>query len=125
LDYTGQFAHIIHDPVPPDGPYPISIDYLALSSDETIYNFYAGLLKQKNTSDNKYFLLTNLRTDLNLFVTFTVSNNFGTNNLRIKYVEDPSLLDTTINLNNQLNKEIPKPPVKGTSSKLPRCKIRW
>lgn len=112
LDYTGGFVQIVQPPPPPpDDDIPSFLDYLALSSDDPFYHFHAGLLKRKNMVDDKYFLLVNLNTEYNRFVTFTVTNNFGVNNLRIKYVEDPSILDLTIQ--DEYSYELPMPPGEG------------
>ncbi len=96
LNYSGQFLHILKNLKRPPGEYPANGDYLSLSSNGDFYSFYAGLLQQKNRPDNKYFLLVNLRTDSKQSVAFTVNNNFNFNNIRIKNVEDTSIMDTTI-----------------------------
>ena len=98
--------------IPPDAIESIiARDYLSLSSDETNYNFYSGLFHQKSSGDNKYFLLVNLKSDYHKVVTFGINNNFGYNNLRIKYVENPTIMDTTINIG--LSKEISLSPGEG------------
>ena len=56
-------------------------------------------------------MLLNVDPDNNKFVTFSVTNNFGFSNLRIKYVEDPSILDVTIQ--DEYSYELPIPPGEG------------
>jgi parallel beta-helix repeat protein len=112
LKYNGGFIELIKPPPPPPADdFPTFLDYLALSSNESTCYFHAGLLKRKNTSDDKYFMLLNVDPDYNRFVTFTVANNFGVENLRIKYVENPEILDITIK--SQYSSEIPIPPGEG------------
>ncbi|NWF88264.1 MAG: hypothetical protein HXY50_02250, partial [Ignavibacteriaceae bacterium] len=91
LKYKGNYINVTQQ-----SQLPVSNDYLTLQSNGSDFNWHAGLLLDKKDSvNNKYFLLVNLRTDTVRTAKLEITNNSGYNNLRVRNVEDSSL-DTTV-----------------------------
>lgn len=103
LDYTGDFIHeTYHPPLNNSGGKTETTgthDYLSLILNHysnNNYDYHAGLFAYHNSSDNKFFLLSNLRMDGNRQATFSITNNTGFRNIRVRDYENPSSFDTTI-----------------------------
>jgi|WetSurMetagenome_2_1015567.scaffolds.fasta_scaffold03552_4 parallel beta-helix repeat protein len=98
LDYTGGYINKecsscgIHD-----NP---SLDYLEIDCNVSSYFWHAGFFEQNNYSDNKYFLLTNLRVTVPVSTDLIVSNNTGYENVSFRDVEGG--IDTTIKNNESI-----------------------
>ncbi len=94
LTYTGHSIHLkyINNPPPPGED---SYDYLFINQFGPTYHWHAGFFTQENYPDNKYFLLTNLRTGyVPVSAELHISNNTAFENVSFKNIEGG--IDTTI-----------------------------
>jgi hypothetical protein len=96
LDYTGNFIHETSHASNPARPDSVAGDYLTLISNGTDYDFHAGLFNHKTDGHNKFFMLTNLRTDSSREVKFSITNNSGYKNLKVFDYENPSSFDKLV-----------------------------
>jgi len=90
LNYTGNSIYITNT-----NHSLNSNDFLTIQDYGYNYNWHAGFLNDKVKPDNKYFLLTNLKTTASVTANLSITNNSGYNNLRVRNIEGSSL-DTTI-----------------------------
>jgi len=96
LDYTGNFIHETGNVSNPGRPDSVTQDYLTLIPYGTDYDFHAGLFTPHSKSDNKFFMLVNLRTDGSREVKFSINNNSGYKKLRVTDYENPLSFDKFI-----------------------------
>ena len=96
LDYTGNFIHATYHGTFPGKSDSVTQDYLTLLPNGSDYDFHAGLFKYNNDSDSKFFMLVNLRMDGSREAKFTINNNSGYKNLRVRDYENPLSFDTVI-----------------------------
>jgi hypothetical protein len=102
LDYTGGYIHGTWHGVYPDYLYspecaPLAtLDYLNLYPHNPDYDWHIGLFTYHNQSDNKFFMLVNLRTDGNREAKFSINNYVPHKNLRVRDYENPSSFDHVI-----------------------------
>lgn len=89
LDYTGNFINIEYQEQLPEN-FTNSFDYLTIQPYGNSYHWHSGFLNQKDHPENKYFLLTNLRTNFPNHATFQIANNTGFKNLSVRDVENAS-----------------------------------
>ncbi len=95
LKYTGNYIYITST-TNENYVENSSNDYLAIPDSGTDYNWEAGFFTGKVNSDNKYFLLVNLKTGESRTANLNFNNTSGRANLRIRDVEDTTV-DFTIN----------------------------
>lgn len=101
LNYTGEYTYRKHEGSEVNLEESENILYITLdeSSLQNV-NFHAGILRDKNDSENNYFLLTNLVTEgsRSVFVNLVKSGSqLGLNNyynIRVKEVEEGTIDET-------------------------------
>ncbi|MFI5406242.1 MAG: hypothetical protein ACHQ1D_06980, partial [Nitrososphaerales archaeon] len=92
LDYTGSYINReYHEGIPPDQS---ELEYLSIQHYGMSYFWHAGFFNEADHLDNKYFLLTSLRTEEDITAKLTVSNNTGYENVSFTDIEGG--VDTTI-----------------------------
>ncbi|MBE0570720.1 MAG: right-handed parallel beta-helix repeat-containing protein [Ignavibacteriaceae bacterium] len=101
LDYTGEYIDMEYQEQPP--PQDNEHDYLSIQHYGMSYFWHAGFFSHKDYSDNKHFLLTNLRTNNAVESKLIVSNNTSYHNISFTDIEvGIGRVDTTINYNSSI-----------------------
>jgi hypothetical protein len=100
LEYTGKSLHTTYHGEYPDTLSTFSIippyspAYLTLKAHGNDYDWHAGLFNHILQSQNKFFMLINLRTDGSREAKFTITP--FSKNIRIRDYENPSSFDNVI-----------------------------
>jgi hypothetical protein len=101
LDYTGDYINVECYNCP--GQDNFTNDYLTINHQGSNYFWHAGFFKEQNNSDNKHFLLTNLRTTIAVTASLTVENQTAFKNVSFTDIEGgESKVDTTIGYNSSI-----------------------
>jgi hypothetical protein len=92
LNYTGKFISLNdHNITAPDKN---EVEYLKIQNSDKDYFWHAGLFDHKDFPDDKYFLLTNLRTTKSSSTEITIKNYTKFKNIGFTDIEGG--IDTTI-----------------------------
>jgi len=97
LDYTGDYINMeYHGGIANN---QIENDYLSIQHHKKNYFWHAGFFNQRDFPDNKYFLLTNLRTTMPVTAKITVTNKTDFKNVSFTDIErGVGSVDTTIGI---------------------------
>jgi len=107
LNYTGDFINIQYEEQLPES-FDNEEDFLTIHPSGMSYYWHAGFLNQVDNPDNKYFLLTNLRTTFQNVAVIDIENNTDFVNLGIRDVENhTNSINTTISTTQSFSIQIP------------------
>ncbi|HSL89307.1 MAG TPA: hypothetical protein VK870_08395 [Ignavibacteriaceae bacterium] len=100
LNYSGNYINVEYkEGYPPEGTHN-NYDYLNIQHYGMSYHWHSGFFQKINQPDNKFFLLTNLRTGFPVEAKLIISNNTGYENVSFTDIEGG--VDTTLGISSSI-----------------------